>query len=346
MTKLVVFLGGASLVLLAACSQDDGGGSQPQPPGPVAQDYGPQPNVNIPTMPNHIQIHSAVSSDKVAALNESVSLIYAVNIDPTNSDTQNMMSMMHLSDVNPATLQNWLETRVHYVVGSDFDVQSNLSADPRQVQYPNPTAIPSMQVADINSMIKSLADDQSQAAGGAQVVMLNIGAAIYLFGKQNQQLVDLNLGSIGSIPFTSPRTGLLEIGPGMFPDLGGRTVQNILLDVFRAGTLFHEARHSDGNGITTGFLHAKCPAGSDYAGLAACDASLNGPYTVGANMHKALMMACGDSCTELTMTALRNIYNDVSDRVLDPASLPNAPVGAQAGTNWDDTPEGITGITN
>ena len=131
------------------------------------------------------------------------------------------------------------------------------------------------------------------------------------------------------------------MGPGLFNDFGGLQFQNVFYDIFRAGVLFHEARHSDGHGKTLGFMHAKCPATHDLAGLNACDAATNGPYTIGSEMHKYLMYACGSSCSELTMKALQVLYADQSSRTLESWQYPSASPGARAGTDWDDAPETV-----
>jgi hypothetical protein len=163
---------------------------------------------------------------------------------------------------------------------------------------------------------------------------------VYYAAKQAKQLFSLELGGIGTVPFKSPRAGLLEIGPGLFPDLQGHKVQNILLDVYRASTLFHEARHSDGHGKTLGFFHATCPSWHDYAGKPACDASTNGPYTIGAMVMKNLAAQCTSQCTELTKRALQSLYLDVAGRALSVRDLPHNSPESPAGGAWDDIPEG------
>ena len=316
------------LVALVACSHDN----RSTPP----QDNS-QPDISIPAVANKIRFDSAVTSDRVSAVNESISLLSVVPLSLTNTGVASMAKMMGIKDVQAQTLQNWMQDRVQYVVNDGFDFETNLVAVKTTAPfvYSNPTAVPdSLKGANLPTL-QTTAD-----ASGAQVVMLNIGALAYYVGKVNHQLAGVNLGGIGLVSMTSPRVGLLEIGPGLFPDLKGHKVQNILLGIMRTGTLFHEARHSDGHGTTLGFLHTVCPPGSDYEGMNACDAATNGPYTIGALMTKTLMQAC-TSCTDLTKQVLEEIYLDIADRVLTPDTAPTdlAP-DAPAGVDWNDAPEG------
>ncbi len=309
------------LACLSACSKHDSSTSSDQP------------DINIPAVGNHMLFESSVSGERVAALNESISSIYQVTLDPSEVDVISMARMMKVDDVRPEALQQWLEKRVSYVVNDGFDIQAHASLADGTANYPFPNDVPDA----IKGKLKKNVDGSIDA----QVIMLNIGAISYFLGKYVHRLVNLSLDGIGVVPLVSPRIGLLEIGPGMFPDMQGKKVQNILLDIFRAGILFHEARHSDGHGVGLGFMHAVCPPGSDYAGINACDASTNGPYTIGSMMQKNLMKACGSRCTEHTMTVLELYYLDLSDRLVTSFNVPGTSAGAEAGTAWDDAPEAI-----
>ena len=90
-------------------------------------------------------------------------------------------------------------------------------------------------------------------------------------------------------------------------------------------------------------MHSKCPVGHDFAGLAACDAALNGPYTVGATVLKNLMERClsDNTCTERSRVLLQFKFSDQANRVLSTnAATENVSADAKAGTNWNDEPEG------
>ena len=313
-------LGLSLLITFAACSPKHNSDSVCVPPS------------SNPS--NKLHFESGVPCNQGIAMNEAISSLVTLPLDPSDSSVALMARMMKTNDVTPDGLQGWMEDRVQYVVHGGFNIGPHLRDSTQPFEYQEPGVLPD--VLRRNSQISASVADST----GAQVVMLNIGTEVYAFGKQIKELVDIEIPGIGVISMTSPRTGLLEIGPGMFPDLGGKTVPAVLLNIYRLGTLFHEARHSDGHGKTMGFMHATCPPGHDYAGVSACDLSTNGPYTIGAMMVKNLTNACTD-CTPGTLASLRAMYLDVANRVLDPAK---APIGlapnASAGMDWDDAPEG------
>jgi hypothetical protein len=158
------------------------------------------------------------------------------------------------------------------------------------------------------------------------VVMANVGALFYLMGKKKGDLKGLRADGLGTIPFTSPRSGILMIGDGLIGVVPSN--QPNAVRAFQLATLLHEARHSDGNRETTGFLHAKCPVGHDYAGQSACDDNLNGPYIIDALATKAMMNSC-QGCSAVERSNLRILYLDSESRV-----------NPTARTEWDDAPEG------
>ena len=285
---------------------------------------------------------AGVSATKSAALNEAISVAHFINLPAVDDYGQpnQLLALMKTNDLSPDTLHKWLEDRVTYVVDQGFDMNSHGSLIGNNVTYPDPAVVPDAIIAlratsPQNSI--GLNDDSK-----IQTIMLNIGGGLYFGGKQAQKIVEMNLDGVGRVDFSSPRVGLLQIGEGMFPDLAGKRVQNILLDIFRAGILFHEARHSDGHGLTLGFFHAICPSG-DYKGMPACDAATNGPYTIGSEMMKQLRANCGSNCTALTLNVLQTLYFDQASRQLYSYDLPNTSKGAAAGTVWDDAPEKVIG---
>lgn len=318
--KLVLVL--MALIGLAACTP--------------AEPKDDQPDVSIPSQPNQLAFASTVPQDQANAVNEAVSALYVLPLNDANSEVQNMARLMKAPDTTAAGLQSWMQARVQYIVQDKFPVDDLATTSDDPFQYQEPGVLPDIlrQTQTQQPKISSPTDS------GAQTIMSNVGAGLYVEGKMIGKLVKLAIPGIGTIAMTSPRTGLLEIGPGLFPDTGGKHYQNILFDVYRLGTLFHEARHSDGHGHTVGFMHATCPYG-DYAGIAACDYATNGPYTVGASVIKALMNQCASSgqCTEKTNQVLQAIYADQADRLVS-YSYSTLSSDARAGVDWDDAPEG------
>ena len=83
--------------------------------------------------------------------------------------------------------------------------------------------------------------------------------------------------------------------------------------LLRLSVLFHEARHSDGNGQYAAFPHATCASG-DYQGLAACEENLNGPYAVQAILLRYFYSGC-TNCTDTEKQGLLLALSDFQSRL-------------------------------
>ena len=295
-------------------------------------------DLSIPSQPNKVRFNSGVNAEEKCALNEAISLLYTLPLESQNPTAAEMQQMMKVPSVDPAQLQSWLEDRVQFAIESDFDLDTHMVKIDSAFHYPEPNKIP-----DAFETEEKKSSQQTQSDENKDVIMLNMGSFYYGEGKVNKELLGVDLGNLGLVPLVSPRVGLLKIGPGMFPDVGSKKIQNAFFDIFRAATLFHEARHSDGHGKSMGFLHEKCPVGHTYGGRYACDAATNGAYSIGALMQKNLMNSCKD-CSKSTMAALRLLYLDISDRVLSPEDATDPGVNGSSeaafGKDWDDAPEG------
>jgi hypothetical protein len=228
---------------------------------------------------------------------------------------------MGMDDLTSQNLHQWLEDRVQYILDESFDVNSRAYVAQPHYSYDNPGEMPSA-----GNSRQGLNDTQVQTLG------LNLGTLVYLVGKQNHALLGLNISRLGSVPVTSPRTGLIEIGSGAFfsdpNELAGM--------IFTMSVLFHEARHGDGHGKTAGFTHVVCPAGHVYAGYAACDNNSNGPYTVQAEFVRTLAQTCM-SCSSRRREFFSLIQTDFLSRVVPIHTTSGAIVPAG---HWDDAPEG------
>jgi hypothetical protein len=239
--------------------------------------------------------------------------------DPT------LLSYMHLSTFDRASVRGWLEDHVQYIAAQNFDDSKlvKLRDNYRDYQFANqlPTALAGCAAAiGTEKPAGMITADGS----GGEVVMSNVGTLIYLLGKVKHELFGVQADGLGTIQMVSPRAGVLQIGTGLF--MVPETYPNVVR-MFQLTTLLHEARHSDGHGVTAGFLHATCPSG-DYAGTAACDNNLNGPYEIETMAMKTFMTAC-TSCTTKESKILQVLYVDTASRRID--------AGA---TVWDDAPEG------
>jgi len=222
-----------------------------------------------------------------------------------------LFRLMKIRGADALSVRTWLEERVQYVVGDQFSAEKIVEID-KNHQFENPGILP-----------PSICDGSD--SNRQTLVMANIGAIYYLQGKKKGVLSGIRAEGIGLIPFSSPRAGILIVGAGLLGVVPAG--QPNATKVFQLATLLHEARHSDGNKESAGFLHAVCPEGHDYAYRRACDSSTNGAYTIDFLSIKSMMNSCGN-CSAREMSVLRTLYFDGASRV-----LPGA-------TEWDDTPEG------
>lgn|GEM_PF-775248 len=234
-------------------------------------------------------------------------------------DEQMIRIMGFPGPVNSDWLVYWLQQRLQYVVKEDFKLdQSSIYVAQSGYSFDNQNDNPTLP--------QVLKTPESTPNSQVQTVMTNIGGAVYFAGKTSGNLLGLKIDGIGNVSLTSPRVGVLKVGSGLFSILRnhkGTQIHDLDNSYLRLSVLFHEARHSDGHGKSLGFFHAVCPPGHSYAGFAACDANLNGAYTVGAYVGKALAENCSQ-CTIAQKQALRLDYLDAFDRVLQSVPDPNA----------------------
>lgn len=268
------------------------------------------------------------------------------------------LQLLGLKSLSAQTATQWLNDRVKYVVAENalsplqLILKRVVSVERQGVTYPNATIIPyAMNPANKGPAVEPVAPVVPQApsvdAGEGErkiyTVMSNIGAGIYFGGKDQGVVYSLKIsrGLIKSplkAVIESPRVGIIQIGEGLFLDGLSVTPSKpnaVANSLKRLSTFFHEARHSDGNGVSLAFAHSVCPTGHNYAGSPACDENLNGPYTVGALFTTELLKACDDSCTEVEKTELKADIVDSYSRVLK-TTLKGTPA-----TLWDATPESL-----
>lgn len=244
------------------------------------------------------------------------------------------LKILGLNTLTTDSAKNWLEQRVNYVIEEDaFTIVKLLLKKVIQVErdnvtFPNQDKVP-----------YALGLDESKGV----TVMSNIGAGLYMGGKQERKVYSMKISrgllkkSIKAV-VESPRVGIIQVGEGLFMkqfSINERNEDALANSLNRLGTFFHEARHSDGNGVSLGFTHSKCPAGHNLEGEFACDDNLNGPYTVGAIMTAEMIKACGDQCSEAEKEGLRMQVLDSYSRVVkvNAKGVPS--------TNWDATPESL-----
>ncbi|GAB4408258.1 MAG: hypothetical protein OHK0056_09140 [Bacteriovoracaceae bacterium] len=267
-------------------------------------------------------------SKKVSARHEKLILrdIERLKSLPFASESdEESLKILGVDDINSHTMHKWLTDRVQYVIDDREPIEKlKLDIAERFYSYENASIIPDMETPGLGPVFI----DNTRQKGQAVTVMSNVGTVLYLAGKSSKQLlqvkIPLTLFKSDKIRVTSPRTGVIQIGEGLFLKqfmFDEKNEDALSSTLSRLMTFFHEARHSDGNGKSLGFLHAICPPGHDYAGLNACDRNLNGPYSVGKVMAKEFLKACPD-CSEAEREKIRLSMLDSESRVIKVTKIP------------------------
>lgn len=310
------FLGFTSALLaafvLASCGQKD------NEPAKIATPVVDQPEEYVdPRSPvSDARSVGRIYLDGTLKPSERGAIVTALGFLETNplasADTR-LLEIMKLPAGDHRAMLSWLEERVQYIL-TPRTSSSKIVNVRKNHRFENPGVFPPA----------FLGEDTVAAKG--KLVMANLGVIFYLQDKKKGELRGLLADGIGTVQFTSPRAGVLMIDAGLLGVVPADYPNAV--KVFQLSTLLHEARHSDGNRQTTGFLHAKCPESHRYAKQFACDDNLNGPYTIDALATKTMMESC-QGCTDEEIGILRMQYLDFENRVLPGATL-----------NWDDAPEG------
>jgi hypothetical protein len=243
-------------------------------------------------------------------------LNYLMNM-PTWKPLDEKERLLFGSDsVESQDLYKWLDSRIGFLIPKESDNRNLIVLGEDFNQYPKFDIFP----IDVGELF--LFTDN-----GSRTLMSNYGVSYYFFGKRISKIVKVDLskhfnGYHEPLSVYSPRIGIISIHENIFKSnlyispMGRKSADSIL----RISYLFHEARHSDGNGKSLGFYHMKCPPGTDYAGLLACDRSSNGSYMIGAVFLKKSLEVCAD-CTEEEKDSLRLHYFDSKSRVMTKAVL-------------------------
>ncbi|NUM87988.1 MAG: hypothetical protein HUU37_02175 [Bdellovibrionales bacterium] len=273
----------------------------------------------LPKNPTSVQLTASVPSKQQRLLLGDFNYFQSQNFTQVPDAVK---KVLELKDVTPASLQAWLEDRVKYVVGEDYKLESGVTLMDRFWQYENPGVFPDVvrrklggRIPGLNPILESSFFPETSRV---MTVMSNVGSVAYLIGKVEGSLFGMEIPGVGNLPAKSPRIGVIQVGEGLFAaSLKGRDLEKeaAATRIFRLATLFHEARHSDGNGKSLVFAHEECPLGHDFAGYNACDNNLNGPYKVGGVMNKLLAKNCV-ACSPGDAEILRVFQADEESRVI------------------------------
>lgn len=220
-----------------------------------------------------------------------------------NSASSRDLQILGVQAFSGSQLTSWLRTRVSFIVGEDFDYGEQANIVGTQTYRPQifSASLLSEDEIEQNSLI---------------TIMINIGGALYRYGKRNNQVLTLDVGG-QRIYVKSPRVGVIQIGEGLFSAWSVKSSARDALanSLIRLSVFFHEARHSDGNGDNVTFPHAICPDGHDYAGNYSCDSAANGPYVVDSVMLRNLRNACA-GCSNTEIQTFKSFEADALDRML------------------------------
>ena len=256
-------------------------------------------------------------------------------------------------EITKSSLFTWFRERVHFVVGADLDLDKDENGD--ATFYPNyPNRKEDKNMGAESNIQKDFGQglanrfQEISRNGSPRTSMVNLGAALYSLGKDKLMRIRLMIPGFDLVDIGSPRIGVLKVGPGLFMGIEDekQAIQNRLssnvMTIYRLGIMMHEARHSDGNGSSLTFPHMTCPPNHEYAGILACDNSLNGPYTVGANSVEVLLKNCKE-CSIKEKTKLAEIALDYRSRVIRSIKTENGEhIMAE---NLDTTPEHLPDFT-
>ena len=259
-------------------------------------------------VPLNIRFANDIPTAQSDLMNQDIRLIRSLQVESSDPQLTSQITELFGAVRSGTDYESWLAQRAQVIVAENFTPDRNTIRVIREQHFFRNRELPEIE------------QGRTPPRGGrVKLVMSNLGAGIYFFGKSSGAILGLAIPGLNTITVNSPRAGIFQIGEGHFLPLlrrsGGTENNTYANSLMRLTTFFHEARHSDGNGPSLGFMHAVCPEGHDYAGYNACDANTNGPYTVGAVFLKSVIANCA-ACSEAEKEALRNAYTDSFSRMI------------------------------
>lgn len=303
------------LIFLAACGGSEGNKGAEVIPAPVpfseVAPSGPSA-LTAGSLTQHLVFADDIPGDQRELIRNDLSLIDKWDANISAEAADRLKNLLGLGEVNREELALWLKLRLKYFVRSDLS-HYNLG-----LIFPNSKQV-GLQV------LGSAAEEEEENTGAS-----NIGTALYMQTlieqKDRPELAYLILQVNDAwVPVLNPRTGIIRIGPALFSpqfqvnSADMNAVSNALQTI---EVLFHEARHGDGNMASSslGFPHVNCPniaaIPKELRGQPACDSAVNGAYSVGAAVLRALSNLCNRSCTPREASILQSIYLDRLSRVI------------------------------
>lgn len=269
-----------------------------------------------------VKYDASVSSSLQTYLESDFDKLASLDI-PENASSGEA-SLMELGGFSARSLGGWLSDRTKYIVGEGFSTESSVAAVASGFSY----APQLYGEVGFHSIAQALGlslpgEKKFNADSSVQTVMTNIGAAVYLDGKESRVVYSMRVAE-DNITVDSPRVGINQIGPGLFQSktLDSSPIDSVANACLRLSTVFHEGGHTNGNGSNAGFPHAKCSSGS-YSGYYACENNLNGPYVIGRVFLTQCYYACAQmgTCTAQELDQISVFIADLASRLSKDAKM-------------------------
>jgi len=246
-----------------------------------------------------------ISAEHIQLIKEDVNFVYSL---PTMRDSNNFQKFSEIKVINGPHLHNWLVNRIRYFVPEQIDFEIFFGLTGQNYKY------------RVHSELSTLYKRGAQRSDQMTVLATNLGGALYLYGRQNKNLGTATING-KTKPILSPRIGVIQLADAYFSKdyIPNPNPKAAISRFYRLSTLLHEARHSDGNGEATGFLHVMCPKGHAYEDERACDKYENGAYGLEARFDRLLSKNC-PQCSISEVEVLRVMSLDNFSRLILPAT--------------------------
>jgi hypothetical protein len=285
-----------------------------------------------------IRFSKNISKDNIQALSNDIKSLDDLSL--LGQTSRAFQKFFNSKTVSGDVFTSWLESRVQFVVEETFTKTLKLTPlEPMVASAKDKSSVAqsaSVTKFDLETKVKgfigrNLSDPETFKDMGLHtdgdnggVVMSNLGTAIYYLGKKNSVVIGVDIELADEtiqVPMTSPRSGIIQIGPVLFSKrylINTEDIQAKVNSYNRMGTFLHEARHSDGSEehSSLGFFHQNCPSFHALKGLPACDYNGNGPYTIGGVFMYETATKCTDDCLEEEKAGLLARAYDSFSRVM------------------------------
>ena len=215
-----------------------------------------------------------------------------------------MQLVFEIEEINCHQLKSWLGRRVQWIIG-DFDFRDRVIIQREEASLINSLAWSWFYFTQQQYLGRKMNDAHAMNFGGHLVQMLqriekNKWFYSYEFGEfETWFKLIRDDGRDIFLPITTPRVGIVSVSDHFFlndthPD--PTRIDSLTNSFFRIGLLLHEARHNDGHGEHTFFLH-NAPCNKFNSTKSECDNALNGTHGVEFTFLKYASLAC-DICNE------------------------------------------------